>query len=343
MKSNPKIVMFGAGAIGATVGAWVGAHHDNLYFFDTGKVAEALKTKGITVYHEGEKDKAQTLKVKVIDDIAQAADADIVCVAVKNYSLDGVSKMIREKIGDNAVIIGFQNGIDNQSILPNHFSKVVYCVISYNAWLDEPGTAGFQKRGPLIIGTPDNKLQDEMKTIADIFGRGVETIITPHLQDAVRSKMIINLTNSLTTLVGHRFRDISSPAVFQILLTNLTFEGVQIMRAAGFKECRLGGMPSWLEITAGAKLPQFITKGMFEKNVSKMVISSMAQDILQRGGQTSELESLNGYFLKTAKEVGVKAPFNETIYELCKQEFAKPKFEPMDVKDVFAEVKKLMK
>ncbi len=154
--------------------------------------------------------------------------------------------------------------------------------------------------------------------------------------------MIVNLTNSLTTLIGHTIKEISDPGIFQKLLTNLTYEGSRIVKAAGYKECKLGGMPSWLLMKTAATLPQFLTKRAFEKNVKKMVISSMAQDIIQRGGSESELESINGYFLKMADANGVKVPYNRTIYEMCKKEFNKPSFQPLDVKDVWREVEKVL-
>jgi ketopantoate reductase len=73
--------------------------------------------------------------------------------------------------------------------------------------------------------------------------------------------------------------------------------------------------------------------------VKKMVVSSMAQDVIQRGSGDSELESINGYILDLAKEHGVRAPYNQAMYDLAEQEFTKHPFEPMDVKEVWAFVK----
>jgi len=179
-----------------------------------------------------------------------------------------------------------------------------------------------------------------MRTLAEIWGRGVETLITDHLQDSVHCKMVINLTNSLTTLVGHQVREISDRSLFQKLLTNLTYEGVRILKAAGYHESKLGGMPSWLILQVGALLPRAISRPLFEKNIKKMVLSSMAQDILQRRGTESELETINGYLLNLAEVFDVPVPYNRAIYELCKREFAKPDFQPLDVRDVWAEVGK---
>ncbi|MFC1890365.1 ketopantoate reductase family protein, partial [Thermodesulfobacteriota bacterium] len=334
-----KIVFFGSGVIGGSVGGWIASQYDNVRFLDQGKVAETLKSKGITLYHGDEPEQRETVAVEVIDDLDEARDADVIVIGVKNYSLEPVAELIREKVGDGLVIVAMQNGVVNQKILPKYFSKVIFCIVSYNAWMDELCTIGYQKKGPLYLGTLDNTLQVEMKAIARVFNLGVETHITDRLKDAAHCKLVLNLTNSLTTLIGHKYRELSDRALFQKLLTNLTWEGVRIIRAAGFRESKLGGMPPWKIIWVGARIPRIITKGIFEKNVKKMVLSSMAQDIIQRGGSESELESINGYLLALADKHGVEAPYNRTIYDLCVREFGKPGFEPLAMEAVWAAVK----
>ena len=337
--SGMKIAFFGTGAIGASVGGWVAQSHGQVWFIDQGEVARALKESGISLYQGDKKDATmQTIPVKVMDCLDSLKDMDVVVLGVKNYSLNAVAGLICDKIRKDAIIVSMANGIENQSILPRYFSRVIYCIVSYNAWMDYPVVVGYQKKGPLILGTPDNSLMQEMRSIADIFNKGVETVITEHLQDAVHSKIIVNLTNSLTTLIGHGFREISDFDCFQRLLTNTLYEGVKIVKVSGYKECKLGGMPPWILMMIGAKLPQFFTRGMFKRNVAKMVMSSMSQDILKRGGTQSELDSLTGYILGLADKNGVKAPFNRTIYDLCRENFTKPGFKPLDVKEVWARV-----
>jgi len=342
MKKNPKILFLGVGAVGASVGGWIAPVYEDTYFLDQGETADALKTKGITSYWGEEPNKKFNTAVKTVDRLEDITDADILFLGVKNYSLEPVSKWICETFKTPPLIVALQNGIENQSVLPKYFDRVIYCVISYNAWLDEPGVAGYQKHGPLVLGTPDNQLQDEMNLISGILNRGVETVITDHLLDAVYSKMIINLSNSLTTLIGHTFKPITNRPLLQHLLTSLIFEGVQIVKKAGHKECHLGGMPSWKSIWAVAKFPRFVTKGIFEKNLAKMVVSSMAQDVIQRKSSDSELESLNGYFIKLAEKNGVEVPINKAIYKMCQREFTKDNFQPMDIEDVWNEIQQTL-
>ena len=107
------------------------------------------------------------------------------------------------------------NGIDNQRILPEFFSRVIYGVVGYNARRDEPVVVGYRHKGPLLIGTPDNSLQDELRLVQSILARGCPTEITDRLQDAVHSKIVVNLTNALDALLGRGARQLSNLAVYQ--------------------------------------------------------------------------------------------------------------------------------
>jgi 2-dehydropantoate 2-reductase len=339
---NSKVLIFGAGAIGASVAAWLAPHHKNLFVHDQPAVRDVLRKKGITHYQGGHPGQRETVPVNVIDRLDEI-QPDVIAIGVKNYSLEKVAAMLHEAYGDAPLILALQNGVENQQVLPRFFPRVVYCVISYNAWLDDPGVVGWQKRGPLIIGTRHNELRPEARELAALFTPGVETVVTSKFQDAAHCKLVINLTNSLTTLIGHGYREITDRKLFQKLVTNLTWEGVTILKAAGHRESKLGGMPPWAFMWAGSHLPRWLTKPLFEKNIKKMVISSMAQDIMQRRTGDSELATINGYLLGLADEHGLAVPFNRAVYEMCVREFAKPDFTPLSVEEVWAEIEPRLK
>jgi 2-dehydropantoate 2-reductase len=323
MTDQPNVLVFGAGAVGATVGGWLAERYPKVWLLDLPPLVDKLNQKGLTLYLGGDKEHATTVKVQAASDLAQVPAPEVLVIAVKTYSLDKVGAMLKEKLGDAPLVLSLQNGVDNQKILPKYFSKIIYGVVSYNAWIDEPGVVGYQKKGPLVLGTPDGSLAAEAGALAVLLSRGVETVTTGHFQDAAYSKMVINLTNSLQALIGHPLQPITNRALFQKVLTHLAWEGVQIVKAAGHRECRLGGMPSWALMWAAANLPPILTRGAFEKNVKKMVISSMAQDVLQRGGAESELETLNGHFIELADKHQLKVPYNRAVHALCKERFGK--------------------
>lgn len=164
-----RVAFFGTGAIGATVGSWIAPHHEETWFLDQGRVLDALKADGITVYQGDRKQETtEHVKVKVMESLDELKTMDVIVLGVKNYSLDAVAGLIKRYAKDDVVIVSMANGIDNQSILPKYFAKVIYCIVSYNAWMDRPVVVGYQKRGPLVLGTPDNGLLTELSAVAEI-------------------------------------------------------------------------------------------------------------------------------------------------------------------------------
>ena len=340
MKSRqPSVLLIGAGAIGTSIATWLAPFIEDFTVLDQGDTLAAIKQNGVAAYLQNDRENLQQATVKTIESLEQATEPDIIIVCVKNYSLEHLARALSKRFADKPLVISLQNGVENQAVLPKLFSRVVFGIISFNAWLDEPGVACYQKRGPLIFGTINNQLPDEQALTHSLFSRSVETVITDQLMDAALSKMIINLSNSFTTLIGFSFRPIENPALFQAILSQLTYEGVKIVKAAGYQECKLGGMPSWRLIAASAILPRLLTRRAFDKNVSKMVISSMAQDVISRHSSNNELDTINGYLLELAKKHGVRSPYNEAIYQLCKKEFAKPDFQPLSIEVVNQAIK----
>ena len=337
------VLLVGAGAVGGTIAAWLAPKLADFYVLDQGATLKAIKQQGITSYLQHNQQDKENTPVKTITSFAACPKPDIILLCVKNYSLVGLSQAIVAAYGEQAlediVVVGLQNGVENQQILAQYFPKAIYGIISFNAWLDEPGVVGYQAKGPFIFGTPDNSKQAEVALVTAVFNLGVEAIASAHFQDAALSKMIINLTNSFTTLMGLGYREIDHAPLFQKILSQLTYEGVKIVKAAGYKECKVGDIPSWFIISASARLPQFLTRKVFNKNVKKMVISSMAQDIIQNGRSDNELDGINGYLLAMADKFNVDAPYNKAIYKLCQQAFNQENFQPISVKQVWLEMK----
>ncbi len=333
-----KIVFMGIGAIGGSMAAWVSAAHPETYLLARGETAAAIRSQGLTLYSSQAPDQKVRFPVRDIARLDEVSDADVAILGVKLYDLEAAARQVKEALGDRPLVVGVQNGIENQVILPRYFSRVIYAIACYNAWLDVPGLIGYQSKGPLVIGTLDNGLKAELSRLEELFRPALDTRITTRLEDAAHSKLVINLANSVTTLLGLNYQRIANMKLFQKILAGTMAEGVRIIRAAGYHEARLGDIPPWSVINALNALPSFLTLGMFKRNVRQMTMSSMGQDVLQRKKTATELEYLNGYLLSLAERTHTPAPFNHTIYRLCKEQFARPGFQPLTPGAVWKEI-----
>ena len=334
-----KTVIIGVGAIGGCIGGWLSEKYDDVYLIDQGEVAKSLKEKGLTLYPQGGESNKKKIEVKVAGRLSDVENPDIIVIAVKNYSLEAVAKSVAAEMKGDPIILALQNGVLNQSLLPKYFKKVIFGVIEFNAWIDEPGVIGYQRKGPFVLGTTAGGLEKELESLQSYMNAAVETVSTDRIRDAAYCKMVINLTNSYTTLVGFKYREIGSLPLFKKVLSNSMYEGIQVLRAMGVSEYQAGDMPTWSKIKASATLPDFLTMGIFKKNLAKMVLSSMAQDILQRKSGISELDSLLGEFIRLADQHKVPVPYNKAVYRLCKEGFAKKDFKPLTEEQVWQAVK----
>jgi len=334
------IVIYGIGGIGATIGGWLTQKNDNVYLLARGENAQTLESHGL-ILHERGNDNLEPIPVKVIEDLDEITNIDIIVITVKNYDLEEVAKDISTKLGDVPIVVGLQNGFENQQILPKYFTKVVYAVVVQSGWREEPGKFGTRGKGHLTLGTPENENPEITEKIAKILNLGIPTKTTQQFQDAAHSKLIINLSNATFTLISSELKD--DDAIFKLwdIFMNVYLEGVEVVKAAGYKEYELKGLPSWNVMELSRNLDKATAIKNFGRNLKYSWFNSMAQDMIHRQKNQSELESLTGYLVKLADSLNIKIPYNRVIYELSKQQFEKKPYQPLLVETVWEEIKKI--
>jgi 2-dehydropantoate 2-reductase len=337
---EPKILFIGPGAIGGSVAGWVAENYPATFVMGHGATPAALRKDGITTYRfDAPEATRHTVRPAIVERPGEVADAAIVVLTVKNYNLEPVARQVRDELGDRPIVVSIANGIDNQRILPHLFTKVIYGIASYNARREAPGLIGYQNKLPLLVGTLDNALHAELLLVRSVLNSGCPVEIVDRMQDAIHAKIVVNLTNALDALVGRGARPLSTPAIFQRLLTQTLWEGVRTIRAAGRSEYRIPGMPSFALLHLVAALPNWLTRPLFRRRLRAMRMSSMTQDVMLHGARGTELESITGYVVELAAKHGVSVPYNRTILKLGREKFH-PGFTPLSCEDVLAAVER---
>ncbi|MHA2323792.1 MAG: ketopantoate reductase family protein [Promethearchaeota archaeon] len=333
------VVIYGIGGIGATLGGWLSQKNYNVYLLARGENARALKSNGL-ILKNVVSDTIETIKVNVIEDLNEIPNVDVIVITVKNYDLEEVAMDISDKLGDVPIVVGLQNGFENQKVLPKYFTKIVYAVVVQSGWIEEPGIIGTKGTGHLTLGTPDNKNLEVAEKVAKILSLGIPTITTQEFQNAAHSKLIINLSNATFTLISSKLKD--DDAIFKLwnIFMNVYLEGVKVVKAAGYKEFKLKGLPSWDVMEMGKNLDKATAINNFSRNLKYSWFNSMAQDMIHRRKDKSELESLTGYLIKLADSLNIKIPNNKVIYELSKKQFEIKPYQPLPVERVWEEINK---
>jgi len=326
------IVIYGAGSIGSAIGGWLTPKYRNVCLMARGEHAKVMNERGLTLLETNKT--PETVNVKLINSLSEGSDAGVVILAVKSYDLEEAAQDIFSKLGNKPTIIALQNGVENQRVLPKYFSSVIYGVVGYSAMITKPSTVEYQSRGPVYLGTVNNKPEHAIEEICQTFNLGFEAEISSRLQDTVHCKIVLNLTNALFTLVGLNYSKISSYDKLATMASKVVNEGIDVIRAAGYKEYPFKNYPSWRTLRLGLKLPSFMRTSVLKKSVEHALLNSMGQDVLMKRRKETELEFLNKYILDLANSAGIQAPCNKALYNQCKSSFDQQDFQPMTVEEV---------
>jgi 2-dehydropantoate 2-reductase len=336
---HPRVVVFGTGAIGATVGGWLVEAGFPVTFVARPGTTQQLNQEGLRLYPHGHADERRTIKVTAVSDIAGIQRPDWLILAVKNYDLETAAREIHAKLKGEPTVIALQNGIENQAVLPRYFDRVVYGVMRYNAWRDAANVFGYERRGPILLGVIDSTLVGDRDRAVQLLSAACECRAEERIADAARCKMVLNLTNSISALVGFGVREIEDYKAFSRSVSHVMYEGMQILRRAGVQEVSMGRGATWRTMTLARFMPAFMTGRILRKGMRDMHITSMGQDVYltKRGG--TELESLNGHFLRLAEQVGFDARYNRALYGITKDWLAQPDIRPMHERELWAKLR----
>jgi 2-dehydropantoate 2-reductase len=334
------VIVFGAGAIGATVGGWLVEAGIPVTFVARPETAERLNREGLRLYAHGRKSERRTISVTAVSDVARINQADWLVLAVKNYDLEAAARDIRARLPGDPTIVALQNGIENQEVLPKYFARVVYGVIRYNAWRDGDNDFGYERRGPIFLGVTNPNLAGDRDRAVQLFSAACECRAEERIADAAQCKMVLNLTNSIFALVGLGIREIEDYQAFSRSVSHVMYEGMQILRKAGVREVSMGEGATWRTMTLGRFLPAFVTSRILRKGLRDMHITSMGQDVYVARRGATELESLNAYFLRLAETVGFDARYNRALYRITKDWLAQPVIRPMHERELWAKLRK---
>lgn len=301
--------MVGAGAIGAPVAAWLVEGGHRVSVFARGATADALEANGIAWHAADAPNVRHHQRVQVLRALESGDRPDLVLVSVKTGALDEVLATLARTYGRELLVAGMQNGIEVLRILPSHFRRPLLALVHFNGWTESPGIHGVQTRGALVVAPLGNASSSDVETAIAILARATTVVRSDNARDAALCKMVLNLTGSLQALTALHETPADDPDALQALVSTLLAEGVAVIRAAGASEVRVPGTPAWLALRGAAIVPRMLTRPLFERNLRKMRVSSLAQD-LARGVplEDTELDAIHGELVRLADAFGVAAP-----------------------------------
>ena len=292
-----KIIVLGAGAIGAYYGGQLARAGHDVALYARGENLAAIRRSGLEMRTpEG----STVVKVAATDRADDLAAADFAILGVKSYSLDSIGPVARRVAERGAAILPFLNGVettDHLLALGVSRGALLGGVTRISVARVQPGVV--ERRGPMqsvIIGELDGQTTDRVTRIAAAFrDAGADARVSNRIDVDLWQKFIfLSAIAAACGLARTPIGVLRERPRGRRLLQRAVQEAVDVARARGIalpddETARVVGAIDALP--PGTK-PSFLLD-------------------LESGGPT-ELDVLSGAVSRYADEAGTSAPVHDT-------------------------------
>lgn len=310
-----RFAVLGAGAIGAYVGACLARGGADVTLVARGEHLRALREHGVRVLSpRGDFD----AHPPATDDWGVLADADVVFLGLKAYSLPGAAPRLAELLRPDVAVIAAQNGIpwwyfeshggpldglELESVDPGGVITrslppgcAVGCVVYCSTEIVAPGVIKHLEGTRFSLGEPDRSESDRCRAIADAMrAGGLKAPIETELRNEIWLKLLGNATfNPVSVLTQSTLGELG------------TTDAMRRMLRAAFEE--IAAVAEQLGIAFPVSLDRRLEAG-FAVGEHK---TSMLQDF--EHGKPLEYECMTGAVLELADRLEVAAPSLRTIH-----------------------------
>ena len=312
-----RICVYGAGAIGGLMAAWLARCGHEVSVVARGAQLDAIRRDGLRVRSKGGTD---SFRIKAESDPAQLGAQDYVLVTVKAQSLTSVAETISPLLGKDTSVVTAMNGVPwwffhgmkrpdtrLESLDPGGklsraipTERVVGCVIHLAASTPEPGVISHNMGAKLILGEPGGKNSVRTERIARALTEaGFEIVVTTAIEKEFWVKLLGNVSfNPVSALTVTTADQLIQNQEVKAYMIEIMREVLAIGRAVGVDAA----------IDPEARIDMARALGRFK--------TSMLQDL--EAGKALEIDGLLAGTLEIARKAGVRAPFTESLFGLIR-------------------------
>jgi len=317
-----KICIYGAGAVGGLMAAWLARSGNEVSAVARGAQLEALRKEGLRV-RDRTSGKMATFSILASDDPAVLGPQDYVIVAVKAQNLTQVAAGIAPLLGPDTSIVTAMNGVPwwffdcikfgaggkqrLESLDPGGglsrampTQRIVGCVVHFAASTPEPGLISHNMGKKLILGQPGGANTTRVKRIANALTlAGFEIAVTGSIEKEFWVKLLGNVSfNPVSALTVTTADKLIESREIKTYMVEIMREVLAIGRAVGVDA----------DIDPEARIDMARRLGAFKP--------STLQDL--EAGKRLEIDGLLAGTLEIAKKAGVKAPYTESLFGLIR-------------------------
>src|SRR5271163_1454646 len=200
-----KILVMGAGAVGAYFGARLQQAGEDIVYCARGENLRALKERGLDI--TSTRGDLKLASVVATDDPREFAPYDLILFCVKAYDTDAAAGQLKGSLAPGGAILTLQNGVENEARLAELFdpSAVMGGNARIGVELVAPGKILHSTTGTIEFGELDGRVSARANAIAEAMRRaGILGELSPNIRASRWDKLMWNAAFNTVTALTHR-------------------------------------------------------------------------------------------------------------------------------------------
>ena len=274
----PSVAVVGAGAVGSYFGGMLARAGAPVTLIGRPRHMEAVARDGLLIeglqLHE-------RIPVATSASMDSLRDAQVVLFCVKTVDTETTAREMLPFLSPDAVVLSFQNGVDNVDHIYSVTGLRAIPVAVYVAVaVAGPGHVIHTGRGDLVIGYRSGwRRQPDVEPLAAMFEHAdIPCSISEHIEVELWTKMAMNCAyNAISALTRSQYGRIIRFEPLRVIMQRAIAETVAVAHGEG----------------VALSEPALVTAALQLGVAMSGARSSMAQDIGR--GRLTEIDSLNGY------------------------------------------------
>lgn len=321
MQSTARFVVVGPGAIGgATAALLARSGHDVVLVTRNAELAAGISREGIHVTGVKGELRVRMPAVGRIEELS--GHFDFALVATKAPDMPDAARRLLPFLRADTLVVSMQNGICVEELAavvgP---SRAVGCVVGWGSTMVAPGHIDVTSTGELTIGMLHGVSAAGMEPLRQAMENVFPTEIAPDILARLYSKLLINACiASAGVLCGLRLGALLARSDVRRIFITILREGIAVADALGLRVPAYAGKLDYYAFLKGggalASLRRTVFLRVFGFKYRRLKSSSLQS--LERGRKT-EIEHLNGYIERRARERGVPTPVNSRIAAMVRE------------------------
>ncbi len=314
------ITIYGAGAIGGLVGAYMARAGEDVLLVD--KVADhvdAINGGGLRISGFD----SFTVPVRACVPSALRGPLGITFLAVKSQDTEAALDVIAPLAGPDTVLVSLQNGMNPPRIAARlGAERVVAAFVSFPADWQGPGHIEHGGAGNVWIGEMDGRPSERLPRIQRLLAHAVGAHVTDNIVGYLWAKQIDCSLLFAQAVTDETFADVFGDKRYQPALIALVGEGVGVAQAAGV---RLHGFDAFdpLKMRPRTAAEADDARAVLDRFADfcrprVKVRSGPWRDLAVRKRPT-EVDHMVGWVIAEGQKLGIPMPLNEHLVRQVKE------------------------